>query len=150
MNIIVKNGLSNPSSNPVCISHHASTLGKSKNPTILPPVMGKIVDQTRLSSLGMATDLAEGKLWFQTRETPYKNWLCVAYSSYGGTVRRVSLHSSKLLPYWNFTIRLFTVISRRHVVGVVPICKEAVGVFYSPSRLGKLRIRKTSDLIFHR
>ena len=32
------------------------------NPTILSPATGKIVGQTDLSSLGMATSLKEGKL----------------------------------------------------------------------------------------
>ena len=34
-------------------------------PTILPPTMGKIVGQTRLYNVGMATGLGEGKLWIQ-------------------------------------------------------------------------------------
>ena len=46
-------------------------------------------------------------------------------------------HSPKLQHCWNLTIRLFSVISRTLVVrGVLPLCREAVGVFYSPSRLG--------------
>ena len=32
------------------------------NPIILPPAMGKIVGQTRFSSLGEVTSLGEGKL----------------------------------------------------------------------------------------
>ena len=35
------------------------------------------------------------------------------------------------------TIRLFSVISRTLVGGVLPLCREVVGVFYSPSLLGK-------------
>ena len=34
------------------------------------------------------------------------------------------------------TIRLFSVISRTVVEGVLLLCRNAVGVFYSPSRLG--------------
>ena len=49
-----------------CISHSTNTLGKGMNPIILPPVMGKIVGQTRFFSLGEATSLGEGKLWIQT------------------------------------------------------------------------------------
>ena len=45
-----------------CISHSTKTLGKGMNPIILPPVMGKIVGQTRFFSLGEATSLGEGKL----------------------------------------------------------------------------------------
>ena len=45
-----------------CISHGASTLGKSMNPIILSPAMGKIVGQTEFFSLGEATSLGEGKL----------------------------------------------------------------------------------------
>ena len=46
-------------------------------------------------------------------------------------------HSSKLQHYSNLTIRLFSIISRTHIgVGVLPLCREAVGVFYNPSQLG--------------
>ena len=45
-----------------CISHSTNTLGKGMNPIILPPVMGKIVGQTRFFNLGEATSLGEGKL----------------------------------------------------------------------------------------
>ena len=40
---------------------------------------------------------------------------------------------------WNFTIRLFRVISRTIVVGggVLTFCRNAVGVFYSPRQQGK-------------
>ena len=48
------------------ISHSTNTLGKGMNPIILPPVMGKIVAQTRFLSLGEATSLGEGKLRIQT------------------------------------------------------------------------------------
>ena len=41
-----------------------------------------------------------------------------------------------LLHYWNLTIRLFNVISWI-LVGVLPLCRDAVGVFYRPSRLVK-------------
>ena len=37
--------------------------------------------------------------------------------------------------YWSFTIRLFSVISRKLVGGVSPLCRDAVGVFHSLSRL---------------
>ena len=39
--IIIGSGHRDPSSNPVCISCSTNTPGKSMNPTILPPVMGK-------------------------------------------------------------------------------------------------------------
>ena len=35
-----------------CISHSANTFGKGMNPVILPPVMCKILGQTRFSSFG--------------------------------------------------------------------------------------------------
>ena len=38
--------------------------------------------------------------------------------------------------YWSVTIRLFSVISRTRVGGVLPLCRDPVGVFCSPSRLG--------------
>ena len=37
------------------------------------------------------------------------------------------------LHYWNLTIRLFCVISRKLLSGVLPPCRDAVNVFYSPS-----------------
>ena len=48
-------------------------------------------------------------------------------------------HSLKFQHHWNLTIRLFSVISRTLVGWVLPLCRDAVGVFYSPSRLGKTR-----------
>ena len=47
-------------------------------------------------------------------------------------------HSPKLQQYWNLSIRLFSVISRSFVEweSLTP-CRETVGVFYSPSWLGK-------------
>ena len=48
------------------ISHGTNTLGKSMNPIILHPAMGKIGGQTGFFSLGEATSLGEGKLWIQT------------------------------------------------------------------------------------
>ena len=41
MVIIIGNGHVDDSSNPVCISHSANTLGKGMNPTILSPPIGK-------------------------------------------------------------------------------------------------------------
>ena len=35
-------------------------------------------------------------------------------------------------------IRLLTVITRTHLGGILPLCRDTVSVFYSPSRLGKL------------
>ena len=45
----------------VCISNSTNTPGKGMNPTILCLAMGKIVEQTPLFGLGMATGLVEGK-----------------------------------------------------------------------------------------
>ena len=42
------------------------------------------------------------------------------------------LHSPKLLLCWTLTIRLFNVISRTLVGGVLPLCRYAFGVFYCP------------------
>ena len=39
----------------------------------------------------------------------------------------------KLQHYWSLSIRLFRVIIRTLVGGVLPLCREAVCVFYSPS-----------------
>ena len=46
----------------VCISHNANTHGKGMTPTILPPLMGKIVGQTVLFNLAMTTHPGKGKL----------------------------------------------------------------------------------------
>ena len=43
--------------------------------------------------------------------------------------------NKKLQHYWSLTIRLFSVISRTLVGGVLPLCRDSVGVFYSPSWL---------------
>ena len=45
----------------ISISHSTNTVEKGMNSNILPPAMGKIVEQTGLFNLGMATSL-EGKL----------------------------------------------------------------------------------------
>ena len=50
----------------VCLLHSNNTLGKY-NYSI--PSKRKIVEQTGLFNLGMATDLGEGKLWIQTCKT---------------------------------------------------------------------------------
>ena len=42
-----------------CISNSTNTLAKRKNPTILPPDIGKIVGQTRLLNVGMGTGQRE-------------------------------------------------------------------------------------------
>ena len=47
----------------VCILLSTDTLGKGMNPTILPPARGKIVGDTGIFNLDMATGTAEGKLW---------------------------------------------------------------------------------------
>ena len=47
---------------------------------------------------------------------------------------RGTLYSPKL-HYWNFTIRLFRVIFRTPVGEVLPLYRDEVGVFISPSRL---------------
>ena len=41
----------------------------------------------------------------------------------------------KIQHYWNLIIRLFCVISRTFVGRVLPLFRDAVGVFYSPSWL---------------
>ena len=50
-------------------------------------------------------------------------------------------YSPKLQYYWDLTVRLFSVIYRTLFrAGVLPLCRGAVGVFYSPSRLNKFLI----------
>ena len=45
-------------------------------------------------------------------------------------------HSPKLQYYQILTIRLFSVISRTFVGGNLPLCRDAVGLFFSSSWLG--------------
>ena len=52
-------------------------------------------------------------------------------------------YSVKLQNYWSLAIRLCCVISRTLVVRVLRLCREAVGVFYSPGRLGKETMKVT-------
>ena len=47
-------------------------------------------------------------------------------------------HFPKLQNYWSLTIRLCSVLSRTYVGGVLPLCRDGVGVFYSPSQLGSI------------
>ena len=48
--------------------------------------------------------------------------------------------TQNLQHYWNISIRLFNVISKSLVEGVSSLCREAVGVFYSPSGLGHRKL----------
>ena len=49
---------------------------------------------------------------------------------------RSTPHSPKFQNYWNLTIKLFSVISRTLVGGVLPFGRDAVGVFFNPSSTG--------------
>ena len=61
--IIIGSGLSYPGSNPGSgYSHSSNTLGKVMHLIILLQAMDKIVGQTELFSLGIATNVGEGKL----------------------------------------------------------------------------------------
>ena len=48
---------------------------------------------------------------------------------------RSTPHSSKLQHYYSLTTRLFSVISRTLVLGILPFFRDAVRVFYSPRTL---------------
>ena len=48
---------------------------------------------------------------------------------------RVDLKAMEIKHYWCLTIRLLNAITRTLVGGVLPLCRDAVRVFYSPSRL---------------
>ena len=63
---------------------------------------------------------------------------------------RGTSHSLNLQHYWSFTIRLFSVISRT-LIGweELPLCREAVSVFYSLSWLGHpIRERMTKIKLY--
>ena len=57
---------------------------------------------------------------------------------------RCTPYSPKLQHYWNFSIRLFSVISETLVRWDLTLCRDAVRVFYSPSRLGCRIVEKLS------
>ena len=58
-------------------------------------------------------------------------------------------NSSKLQHYCNLTIRFFSVIYRTLIGGgILPHCREAVGIFYSLSWLGIIKIDSASLLRF--
>ena len=50
-------------------------------------------------------------------------------------LKAMTPHSPKLQHYWSHTIRLFSVAPRKLAGWVLPLCRDAVGVFYRPSRL---------------
>ena len=54
------------------------------NPIIPPSALDKIVGQTELFNLGMATGLGEEKLLIQTYLTLLKNWPYITSCLYGG------------------------------------------------------------------
>ena len=47
----------------------------------------------------------------------------------------------KLQHYWNLTIRLFSVICRTLIGGILPLCREAVSVFSSPPQTNWTKTR---------
>ena len=55
--------------------------------------------------------------------------------------RRDILHSVKLQHYWSLIIRFFSIISRALVGRDLLFCRDAMGVFYSPSQLGQVLAR---------
>ena len=44
-------------------------------------------------------------------------------------------HSSMLHHYWSTTFRLFCIIPGHSLEEILPLCRDAVGVFWSPSQL---------------
>ena len=58
-------------------------------------------------------------------------------------------HFPKLLHHWNLTIRLFSVISRTLiVVGVLLLCRDAVGVFLQPKPNGQYTEITVKSVLF--
>ena len=53
---------------------------------------------------------------------------------------RFTQHSPKRQHYWNLAIRLFSAISMTLVVGVLPLCRAAVGVFTQAEWAPKFKI----------
>ena len=58
-----------------------------------------------------------------------------------------ALHSPKLKHYWSHTIKLFSVITRTLVDGILPLCRDAVGVFCIPNRLDQSILRQKTHKI---
>ena len=50
--------------------------------------------------------------------------------------RRIMKEYATIPKDWSLSIRVFNVISWTLVGRVLPLCRDAVGVFYSPSRMG--------------
>ena len=53
----------------------------------------------------------------------------------GAMTTKGTLHFPKLQHNWSLIIRLFSVIIRTLIEGVLRHCRDTVGVFYSPSQL---------------
>ena len=68
-----------------------------------------------------------------------------------GVVRwRRTLNSQKFQHYWSLTVWLFSVISRILIGEILPLCKDAVGVFYIHSWFCKaLALNNPWRLIYH-
>ena len=56
----------------------------------------------------------------------------------------VKCHTQEIYIFGGPTIRLFRFMSRSPVGWVLPLCREAVSVFYSPGRLGNSRVNVLS------
>ena len=55
---------------------------------------------------------------------------------YSWRQKRVSSHSLKLKHCWSLSIRFFKVIYRTLIGGLLPLYRDAISAFYSPSWLG--------------
>ena len=104
------------------------------------PFLFKLFSQTAL----IQTIQFSISMQFKPKVGPYQEPLFWAIVDLRAMAMKRSPHSPKLQHHWNLTIRLFSVISKTLVVGVgvLLLCREAVGVFYSPSRLGKVNVIK--------
>ena len=60
---------------------------------------------------------------------------------------RGSPHSTKPLHYWSCTNNLFSIISGTLVGGVLPLCRDAVGVFCNLSRRGLLCLKSNLSFV---
>ena len=133
-----------------CISHSTNTLGKGMNPIILSPAMGK--QQGRLGSSALMRQLVQEKE--NSKFRPVKLHLKIDLVSYPAraeglvnmdtTLSDITTLGQKMaMKGYSASPKVPALLKTHHQIvkchirtlieGVLPLCRDAVGVFYSPS-----------------